>query len=238
MFAGAGVAAAHVSVAASSTEAGSYSLLTFRVPNESATAGTVAVKVEIPADHPLASVSYEAVPGWTTTVQKDTLPSPVVQGDLTLTEAVSSVTWTADAGTSIEPGQFARFALSVGPLPDIDALTFPADQTYSDGSVVRWADPENADGSEAEHPAPSFTITPAATGADADHHGGATGSAPATGTTEVPAVTDTATTAAATADDTDSPARTLGIVGIVVAAVALLTAAIGLRRPHLKKDPS
>ena len=230
VLAGAGVAAAHVHVDPSSTATGSYSLLTFQVPNESATAGTTAVRVEIPADRPLASVSWEAVPGWTASVQKGALPAPVTQGDLTLTEAVSSVTWTADPGTSVGPGQFARFLLSVGPLPDATTLSFPVDQTYDDGTVVRWADPENADGTEAEHPVPAFTLTPATAGDGDDDAAPSSASSSAVGAAPETATIDTA--AAATTDDTDSPARTLGIIGIVVAAVALLTAAIGLRRPR------
>ena len=59
----------------------------------------------------------------------------------TVTEAVSSVTWTAD-GDGLPPQQFAEFQLSVGPFPDdVDQIVFPATQTYSDGEVVAWADP-------------------------------------------------------------------------------------------------
>ena len=49
-------AAAHVKVDPSSASQGSYTVLTFRVPNEEADADTVGLKVQLPVDHPLASV--------------------------------------------------------------------------------------------------------------------------------------------------------------------------------------
>ncbi|MET0866251.1 MAG: DUF1775 domain-containing protein, partial [Nakamurella sp.] len=61
LFVGAGIAAAHVSVNPSEAVAGSFTKLTFRVPNESPTAGTVGLTVTLPADHPIAYVSVKAV---------------------------------------------------------------------------------------------------------------------------------------------------------------------------------
>ena len=80
----------------SEAAAGSFTKLTFRVPNESPTAGTVGLTVTLPADHPIAYVSVKAVPGWTVVPTKTTLPAPVTEGDITIKEAVTSVTWTAD----------------------------------------------------------------------------------------------------------------------------------------------
>ena len=91
LLAGAGVASAHVTVNPSQATVGGFSKLTFRVPNESATAGTVAVTVTLPADHPIAYVSVKAVPGWTVAPTKTTLPAPVTQGDITIKEAVPSL---------------------------------------------------------------------------------------------------------------------------------------------------
>ena len=53
---------AHVRVLPDSTEAGGRSALTFRVPNESASATTVAVSVELPSGTPFLSVSTRPVP--------------------------------------------------------------------------------------------------------------------------------------------------------------------------------
>src|SRR5689334_22508378 len=60
-------AEAHVRVHADSTQAGSFSQLTFRVPNESETSGTVTVQVTLPQSTPFLDVSTKPLPGWTAT---------------------------------------------------------------------------------------------------------------------------------------------------------------------------
>ncbi|BDZ44252.1 YcnI family copper-binding membrane protein [Naasia aerilata] len=147
-------ASAHVRVTPDQAEPGGYSQLTFRVPNESDTAGTVRVEVTLPADTPFASVSYQPVAGWTTTADPTPLPKPVTVNGNDLTEAVTSVVWQADPGVQIAPGQFQLFTLSVGPVPEVGSITLPATQTYSDGTVAEW----NGD-AEAEEPAPVVYVT-------------------------------------------------------------------------------
>lgn len=188
-----GVAAAHVSVAAPGAEQGGYTVLTFRVPTESDTAGTTALTVQLPN---LKSARTEPLPGWTATVQKDPASA-----------TATSVTWTADPGVNVGPGQFQQFVLSAGPLPEQDQVEFPATQTYSDGTVVEWNQQPNSDGSEPDKPAPSLTL--AAGSAEGDAHGAATATASSDEST----------------DDTDTTARWLGGVGLVLGA---LGAALGL----------
>ena len=144
-------AAAHVRVHADSTEAGSISQLTFRVPNESDTAGTVTVEVTLPQDTPLLYVSTKPLPGWTATVTEQPLPAPVTVEGTTLTKAPRTVTWQAQSGTRIDPGQYQHFDISAGPLPAAGTVALPAVQTYSDGTVVRWNQPTPAGGAE-PHP--------------------------------------------------------------------------------------
>ena len=233
LVAGAGVASAHVTVNPSQASVGGFTKLTFRVPNESPTAGTVGLTVTLPADHPFAYVSVKAVPGWTVTPTTTTLPAPVTEGDITIKEAVTSVTWTADPGTQIGPGEFAEFDISAGPVPDVPSLEFPTAQTYSDGTVVNWADPETSTGEEAEHPVPTLTVLPA-TG-DSDHHSDDAAGATATDApTSAASVTPAATTAPA---ESSSTATILAIVGIVLAAGALLVAAVALRRRPAGTNP-
>jgi uncharacterized protein YcnI len=225
LFAGAGIAAAHVTVNPSEVAAGSFSKLTFRVPNESATAGTVGLTVTLPADHPFAYVSVKAVPGWSVVPTKTTLPAPVTEGDITIKEAVTTVTWTADAGTQIGPGEFAEFDISAGPVPAVESLELPTTQNYSDGTVVEWNEPTPASGEEPEHPVPTLTVSPAAEeGAEHGHSDDAvaTGSGESTSAATV--------TAAESPSDSSSTATILAIVSLVVAAAALLVAAVGLRR--------
>ena len=196
MVAGAGVAAAHVTVVAPGAEQGGYSVLTFRVPTESETAGTTAVRVELPG---LRSARTEPLPGWTATVEKD--PE---------SQLATAVTWTAEPNVQVGPGQFQQFVLSAGPLPEEDEIAFPAIQTYSDGEVVAWDTPATGD-AEPERPAPSLTL--AASSGDA--HGA--------GDTHTAESEQAGTASEASA--TDSTARWLGGIGLVLGA---LGAALGL----------
>ena len=157
-----GVASAHVSVVPSSLPKGGFEILSFSVPNEEDDANTVAVEVTVPTKYPIAFVSVKPMTGWTITTEKTTLPKPVKTDDGTVTEAVSKITWTATAG-GLEPGQFDLFTVSAGPLPTKPSkLEFKAVQTYSDGTIVRWIEPTVKGTPEPEHPAPTLTLTKAA----------------------------------------------------------------------------
>ena len=118
---------AHVRVSADQTTPGAFSALTFRVPNESDTAGTVAVSVELPQDTPFLYVSTRPVPGWRAATKEAALPKPVEAEGTTLTKAVRTVTWTAERGTRIEPGEYQEFSISVGPLPAAGTVLLPGD---------------------------------------------------------------------------------------------------------------
>ena len=132
-------ASAHVRVVPEQTTAGGWTVLTFRVPNESETAATSQVTVDLPTDTPLLSVSTKPLPGWTATVETAPLPEPVDFYGTELTEAPSRVVWTAQPGAEIADGQFQEFEVSAGPLPDAGTrLVLPAHQTYTDGTVVDW----------------------------------------------------------------------------------------------------
>lgn len=160
---GAAPAAAHVSISPTSVDKGGFAKLTFRTPNERPDADTVKVEVFIPTEHPIANVSVKPVPGWSVTVERTKLGTPVKTDDGDeITEAVSHVTW---SGGAIKPGEFQEFDLSVGPLPeDVGQLVFKAIQTYSSGEVVRWIE-EPAPGTSApEHAAPVLKLTAAAAG--------------------------------------------------------------------------
>jgi uncharacterized protein YcnI len=195
---GAAPAFAHVTAQPGTAEQGDYTVITFRVPTESDTAGTVALQVTLPADHPISSVRTTPRPGWTATVTKAPLNPPVESDGEVITEAVRTVTWTADPGVRIGPNEFAEFPLSLGPLPsDTDTLLLPTVQTYDDGEVVAWDQPPAADGSEPERPAPMVTLTPPAAAQP---------------------VSAGADAAAATVDTT---ARWLGGVGLLVGALGL-----------------
>jgi uncharacterized protein YcnI len=204
----AGLASAHVTASTPKDAVkGGYTKVTLRVPNERPDAGTVKLELTLPPEYPLASVSTKPVAGWKVEVVKAKLPKPITSHGADITEAPSTVTWTADPGVRIEPGQFNEFDLSVGPLPeDTDRLLLPTKQTYSSGEVVAWDAPPAAEGAaEPAKPAPVLNLV--AKTAAGDHHDGATATA-----------SDGHAEAAAGEDNT---ARYLGGAGLAVGALGL-----------------
>ena len=128
--AGAAAAQAHVRVTPDSTAEGGYSRLTFRVPNESDTAGTTSVEVALPTDTPFSSVMTKPVPGWKAEVVEADLPKPIEVDGATVTKAPATVTWTAEGKTQIKPGEYQEFSISVGPLPkEGTMIELPTKQT-------------------------------------------------------------------------------------------------------------
>ncbi|SJM63976.1 YcnI family protein [Gulosibacter sp. 10] len=167
LFAGATAGHAHVTVEASSTEAGSWAVLTFKVPTESDTASTTGLRVQLPVDAPLLSAQTQPVPGWEAEVVRSELPEPVTDDHgNTITEAPTEIIWTA-TGEGLAPSEFGEFKVSVGPLPESGTLHLPAVQVYSDGEEVDWVQQASA-GTEADRPAPSIEITPATPDGDQD----------------------------------------------------------------------
>ncbi|GAA1245554.1 YcnI family protein [Kitasatospora nipponensis] len=214
---------AHVTVQPGTAQQGGYTAVAFRVPDESDTASTTKLEVTLPTDHPIASVSTQPLPGWTATVEKSKLATPVKTDDGdSITDAVTRITWTADATGKIGPGQFQEFKVSFGPLPkDTDQLVFKALQTKDDGTVVRWIDEAKDGQPEPQHPAPVLHLTKAAATASpaADGH-------------QMTAAASQDGRAPGPASSSDSTARALGVVGIVVGVLGAGLGVLGLRRKN------
>lgn len=190
VLAGAGTAAAHVTVSAPNATPGRSTVATFSVPTESDTAATTAVRIAVPE---IATARTEPVPGWTAKIDRNA------------EDEVTSVTWTADPGTpGIRPGEFQRFVVSLGPLPETETIGFPAEQTYSDKTVVRWD--QTGDHDSVDHPAPVLEL--AGDGDDSSHDHSGHGD-------------DSAAAEADTAAGTDTTARLLGGIGVALGALAL-----------------
>ncbi|WP_432110968.1 YcnI family copper-binding membrane protein [Streptomyces sp. YPW6] len=227
----AGPAAAHVSVQPVGEAAkGGYATLNFKVPNERDQASTVKLEVNFPADHPLSSVTPQAVPGWDIKIDKSKLDKPLDVHGKKITEAVSKVTWTAD-GSEIAPGYFQQFPVSVGALPeDADQLVFKAIQTYDNKEVVRWIEEPTEGGEEPDSPAPVLKLSAASD----DHHGGGAADDAEEGDDHKAADTAAASTekteAAASSSSSDTTARTLGIIGIVIGAAGIAFGVLAGRR--------
>lgn len=217
-------AGAHVPVTPNQADVGSYTTLTFKVPTESATASTVKLEIDLPTDTPFGSVTYQAVPGWSTQVVNATLPTPVTTDDGVITDAPVKVIWTVDpanvaSGGGIAPGAFQQFVLSVGPVPKAGSILFPAHQTYSDGTTADWVDPTPADGTEPASPAPTLYVLDAVPVADAT-----------AGMAMTATPTPNATSDAASASANDPLAVGLGISGLVLGAIALVVSALAFTR--------
>jgi uncharacterized protein len=195
-------ASAHVTVSSDDAAQGGYGKLTFRVPNESDTAATTRLTITFPSDTPVVNVRTQPKPGWTAKVVKTRLDEPVEVGDLTVTEIVGSVVYTA-TGSGIGVGQFDEFELSGGPFPQAETLTLPTKQEYADGEVADWSQVATGD-EEPDKPAPAVALLPAsedghgAHGAASDDHD------------------DAAEAADEDGDRTDVLARVLGAAGLVV----------------------
>lgn len=204
----AGPASAHVSVSSPDAAREGYGKVVFRVPTESDTADTTKLVVTLPADTPFLHLTAQPKPGWKVSMQEGPLPEPVEVDGTEITEAVRTVTWTAE-GDGIAPGEFDEFALSGGPFPDADSVRFAAEQTYDDGEVVDWDQVQQGD-EEPEKPAPTLTLL----AAPADGHG--------SGGHGAGADTDEASSASDAQEGSDTLSRVLSAAALAVAALALL----------------
>jgi uncharacterized protein YcnI len=218
-------ASAHVTVGPDQAAPGSYATLTFKVPTESATAGTVKLEVDLPTDTPLGSVSYQPIAGWSTQVVTEKLATPIKTDDGTVTEAPVKVIWTAASGVQVAPGQFQQFVISAGAMPDTGNIVLPTHQYYSDGTVVNWDQKTPASGAEPEHPAPTVYINDAPPAA-----GGSASSVLATSGAASP-------TTAAASPGVAAVAIGLGIGGLALGAIALVVAVFAAtRRPRARSE--
>ncbi|MGY1592922.1 YcnI family protein [Geodermatophilus sp. SYSU D00708] len=210
----AGVASAHVSVSSADAAPGGFGKLTFRVPNESDTASTVALRISIPEEAAMASLRYEAEPGWTVTMTTSDLQTPLESHGEQVTSYVSVVEFRAADGGGIRPGEFAEFSLSGGPIPDVDQVAFPTVQTYSDGTEAAWIEPTVDGQPEPERPAPVLALAGGSTGSGGEEPASAGAAEPASG--------DTATDPAASTEAAGDGGSSTGTVALVLSIVALL----------------
>jgi uncharacterized protein YcnI len=192
---------AHVKISPNTAAPGDDIQVTFRVPNESASAGTVRVEIDLPTKTPFADASYQPVAGWTAKVIEAKLAKPIVNDGVKVTEAPVKIIYIANKGVSITAGQFQEFPVALDLTPDTGSVEFPTIQTYSDGTVVRWDQATPADGDEPDHPAPTLYINDAP-----------------------PTDSESGVTIAATsnAESTASTALILGTAGLALGVIALV----------------
>ncbi|TDB77677.1 DUF1775 domain-containing protein [Micromonospora sp. KC723] len=139
------------------------------VPEERPGARTEKIELRLPEATPIGEVYPLSVDGWAPLITFRDLDQPVAGMHAPgVTQVTAAVTWTRAAGKPV-PGP-ARLSLAMGPLPLVDRMSVELVQTYSDGTVVRWADPSGG-----ARPAPTLALVPPAPGTVVGHeHGGAT----------------------------------------------------------------
>ncbi|MCP2254346.1 Uncharacterized protein YcnI [Prauserella aidingensis] len=152
---GAPAASAHVTanIYGDAPEKGGYGAITLRVPNEEEKAGTTKLEMTVPEKYEISSARTQPVPGWTSEVTTNG------------SDVVTKVTWTAD-GEGIPAGleSYQEFGVQLGALPDdTDELMLPTKQTYSDGTVSNWNQPQEGD-AEPESPAPVVPLAESSDG--------------------------------------------------------------------------
>jgi uncharacterized protein YcnI len=149
-------ALAHITISPSSLLAGTEDELVFHCPDESDKAATVKLVVQLPPDHPIASVKLRPIPGWRSNVTMRKLSVPIATDDGEVVAAVDTITW---YGGRIAPGESEDFAILAGPIPTgTKQLAFKAVQAYSNGEVVRWIELRGPGEGEPAHPAPVLHI--------------------------------------------------------------------------------
>jgi len=202
-------AIAHVTIQTGEWEPGSRPRVVVRVPNERDNATTTSVTVQFPEQVPTAR--FMANPNCERETQREPLAEPIED----LTERIVSVTWTCDPGIATDGfEEFAMsFALPEEGLAEGDEILFPATQTYSNGEVVEWIDPDP----EAESPAPRITIVAPEEEEEA--------AAPAATSTE-----EAAPVPASSSDDDDNMATVAIVFGIAGLAAGLIALGVALFR--------
>lgn len=156
-----GPAAAHVTVSADGTAAGSYTLLTFSVPHGCEGEATTAIAIQIP--EPLNSVTPTVNPNWDVELVSAELDEPIADSHGNeLTERISEVVYTAHE--PLPDGHRDTFELSLR-LPEEAAgehLFFPVLQFCGDVEHpwIQVAD-EGQDPGDLDSPAPSIEVTTA-----------------------------------------------------------------------------
>ncbi|MDF1478651.1 DUF1775 domain-containing protein [Leifsonia sp. H3M29-4] len=188
-------ASAHVGASATSTAAGSYTVVTISVPHGVEDQPTQSVTIDIPAS--ILSVTPTVNPNWTISTVTEPLEPPTEDQ----TERTAQVIYTAKA-EPLDAHQRDTFELSLK-LPEGEAgdvVEFRVVQTAPDGATAVWEGDE----------VPSITLTAAVSGDD--HHA----ATPADEDEHAEAVPATAS-----GGGDDVLARVLGIAGLVLGAVGI-----------------
>ena len=153
-------ASAHVTISASTTAAGAFTVLTVSVPHGCDGSATTKIAIQIPDE--INDLTPTRNPLWDVEKTTEKLDPPITAEDGDeITERVATVVYKAN--TPLPDGYRETFELSLQ-LPDAEGTTlvFPTVQTCEKGEAA-WIEVPEAGQSEddLELPAPSVTITAA-----------------------------------------------------------------------------
>lgn len=149
---------AHVTLAESEAENGSYHRFTLNVPHGCQGAPTTAITVHIPEGIQGAKPLY--IPGWDISVEKSPLAHPYTAHGKEKTEDVSAITWT----NGELPDQFyGEFVFRAKVDTDAETLLLKIDQQCGEARIS-WS----AESHDDPHPAAVLTVKHHAQ--DSAHH--------------------------------------------------------------------
>jgi uncharacterized protein YcnI len=224
------LAQAHVSLHPNVIPSGAFATLVVRVPNESDTARTTLVRMQLPDG--FTSVAAAPPPGWSVAYKTQKLAKPIQGDDGPVTSEVREIDWAATSGQGTPPGQFLQLPISVTiPGSAGSVVTFPTVQTSSDGKTDRWIGPPSAD-----NPAPTIDVSKAG-GPLLDVAGGEAGPRAGAASITLGANASTTTPSARTAGAAGASkglaitALIVGILGLLAGLGGLLAARNARRRP-------
>ena len=202
----AGPVFAHVAVETDNARPGAVGVLKVHVPNESDTADTVEVALQLPDG--FAFVGAKDRKGWRITAEGDVVTI---------------------AGGTIPPGASADFRLRVRNSTEKGTYPFPAIQTYSDDERVRWTGEEGSDS-----PAPVLVVEgkPVAVKDEPAEAVETTSPEPASPAPASPTATEPAESPAA---DTAERTGGALLPTLVIAALGAIGAAVVLRRSNRRR---
>lgn len=133
-------AQAHVTIKPTEAAPASYQTFTVSVPNEKAQP-TTRIKLLIPSS--VENVTPTQKPGWVIDTEKNT------------DDAITSITW---SGNNIDEGLRDDFTFSAKLPVTPGNIEWKAYQTYADGTVVAWDQPDSSEGHSEKDKGP-FSVT-------------------------------------------------------------------------------
>ncbi|MGN9913710.1 DUF1775 domain-containing protein [Phytohabitans sp. LJ34] len=161
-------ASADVTANPSEATRGDGAKVTFRLTEDRPGAHTTKIQVIAPVDNPIGEIYPMSQDDWAPTTETRKLDKAVAGlHGMPVNETTASITWTR-VDPKPTPTPAVELIVSMGPMPtEGDALSFTVVQTYSDGTVVRWADPAGG-----AHPAVVVKLVGQAVSGGNGHHGG------------------------------------------------------------------